>query len=62
MADVRGLIIGVLKKKPEGLTVEDVSRLTGVNRVTISKYLYGLVVEGRVKQRKVGAAKLNYLK
>lgn len=62
MADVRGLIISVLKKRSEGLTVEELSRLTNVNRVTISKYLYGLIVEGKVKQRKVGAAKLNYLK
>ena len=62
MAAVRELIIGVLRKRPEGLTVEEISRSTNVNRVTVSKYLYGLVVEGKVKQRKVGPAKLNYLK
>ena len=62
MVAVRELIIGVLRKKPEGLTVEEISRATNVNRVTVSKYLYGLVVEGKAKQRKVGPAKLNYLK
>ena len=62
MADVRQLIVSVLKKHPEGLTVEELSKLADVNRVTLSKYLYGLLVEAKVKQRKVGAAKLTYLK
>lgn len=61
-AGVREAIIGVLKKNADGLTVEDISKLTDVNRVTVSKYLYGLLVEGKIRQRKVGPAKLTYLK
>ena len=55
-------IIDNLEKHPEGLTILNIATTTGINRLTVSKYIFGLVSEGSVIQRKVGPAKLCYLK
>jgi len=36
--------------------------MIGVSRITATKYIHELIGEGRVYQRKVGAAKLCYAK
>jgi len=58
----RERIIEDLKSHPEGLTLLNLAANTGINRITISKYIFGLVSEGLVLQRRVGTAKLCYLK
>ena len=58
----RERIIDSLKKHPEGLTLWDLAKNTGINRITVSKYIFGMVFEGIVYQRNVGPAKLCYLK
>ena len=58
----REKIISILKKHPEGLTILNISKLIGANRTTVAKYIYGLIAEGLISQRKVGPAKLCYLK
>jgi len=55
-------IIDVLKKHPEGLTIIEISNLIGSHRHTITKYIYQLIGEGLIYQRKVGTAKLCYLR
>ena len=55
-------IIEILKKHPEGLTIMNISKLIDVNRITVSKYVYGLIAEGLISQRKIGPAKICYLK
>ena len=60
-ASVRDKIIVLLKKHPEGLTIMEIAELLDVSRITIAKYVYGLTVEGMVRQRQVGPAKLCYL-
>ena len=60
-ASTRDKIIVLLKKHPEGLTIMEIAELLDVSRITIAKYVYGLTVEGMVRQRQVGPAKLNYL-
>ena len=59
--NTRDKIVDVLKKHPEGLMILDISRLIGVSRVTVSKYIYVLTLEGVVVQRRIGAAKLCFL-
>ncbi len=54
----RDKIIDILKNHPEGLLILDISRLIGVSRVTVSKYVYALTLEGVISQRQIGAAKL----
>ena len=58
----RDKILNVLKNHPEGLTVNDISKLVKINRSTASKYIFGLIIEGLIYQRKIGPAKLCYFK
>lgn len=55
-------IFGILKKHPEGLTLHSIAKLSGMNRLTATKYVHELLGEGRIYQRQVGKAKLCYLK
>ena len=54
-------IVEVLRQHPEGLTTVDIARLLSSHRHTITKYIYQLVGEGKIRQREVGSAKLCYL-
>ncbi|NIM46958.1 MAG: winged helix-turn-helix transcriptional regulator [Candidatus Aenigmarchaeota archaeon] len=58
----RERIIENLKEHPEGLTILNIAENTGINRITVSKYIFGMVSGGLIFQRKVGPAKLCYLK
>ncbi len=58
----RERVIESLKQHPEGLTIVNIAEFTEINRVTVSKYIFGLVAEGLVFQRKIGTAKLCFLK
>jgi DNA-binding IclR family transcriptional regulator len=51
-----------LKKHPEGLTIMNIAENTGINRVTVSKYVLVMVAEGVLEQRSIGTAKLCHLK
>jgi len=59
--NVREKIIEVLEKHPEGLTILDIANILRINRITISKYVYGLTIEKLIQQKKIGPAKLCYL-
>lgn len=54
-------IIDVLSKHPEGITIIDISRDVGAHRNTVSKYIFGLVKEGVVTQRRIGVVSICYL-
>jgi DNA-binding MarR family transcriptional regulator len=54
-------IIEILKKNPEGLTILDISRTLGVNRGTVTKYIYQLSGANLITHRKIGTAKLCFL-
>ena len=58
----RDKILVILKRHPEGLTIMEISNLIGKSRITVAKYVYGLIIEGLVHQRIIGPAKLCYLK
>lgn len=55
-------IVDILKKHPEGLTLQGISVLSSMSRLTATKYIHELMGEGVIYQRKVGIAKLCYLK
>ena len=61
-ADPKKKIVEVLKMHPEGLTLQKVSKLAGMSRLTATKYIHELMGEGKIYQREVGMAKLCYLK
>ena len=55
-------IIDILKKHPEGLTLQKIAKSSGMSRLTATKYVHELIGEGKIHQREVGMAKLCYLK
>lgn len=59
---VRERILDLLRDHPEGLPILTISKHMNVTRQTASKYVLALISEGIVKIRKVGPAKLCYLK
>ena len=59
--DPRKLIIEILKKHPEGLTIVSIAKIIGLHRHTSTKYIHELIGAGVILQRSVGAAKLCYL-
>ncbi|MEM3612655.1 MAG: HTH domain-containing protein [Candidatus Bathyarchaeia archaeon] len=58
--DVEGKILKCLEAEyPRDLSIEEIAAKIGVHRNTVSKYLWGLEKEGKVKiTRKVGKAKM----
>jgi ribosomal protein S24E len=60
--EIKQKIIEVLSKHSEGTTIVDISKEIGVHRNTVSKYIYGLVMAGKVDQRRIGVVSLCYLK
>ncbi|MCD6403008.1 MAG: HTH domain-containing protein [Candidatus Aenigmarchaeota archaeon] len=60
--DPRKVIMEILKMHPEGLTIQKIAKLSGMSRLTATKYIHELLGAGVIYQRKVGVAKLCYLK
>ena len=58
----RTLIINILRKNPDGLTLTSIAELAGLHRHTATKYIYELKGAGIINERDVGSAKLCYLK
>jgi predicted transcriptional regulator len=59
---IRGKILKILEKHPEGLTIIDISKYICASRHSVAKYTYQLLEEDLIFQREVGTAKICYLK
>ena len=55
-------IMDVLKKHPGGLTIGTVAKLSRMSRITATKYIQGLIGEGKIRERRIGAARLLFSK
>lgn len=55
-------IINILKDHPEGLTAQELSKIIGAHRHTVTKYILVLEEAGLIYRRRVGSATLHYLK
>jgi len=51
----------LLKSRPKGLTISDISRILKINRNSAAKYLEILLLTGQVEMRMYGNAKVFYL-
>jgi len=60
--DAKDLIIKALREHPEGLMLTEIAKITGMNRLTITKYVHELMGRGSVFQREAAAARICYLK
>jgi len=56
--NIKERLVEALKGKIQGMTIQELSNLLCVSRNTVSKYIYGLISEDVVYQRKIGPAKL----
>lgn len=61
MKNKKELIVNLLKKYVEGLTVIEIANLLKFSRNTVAVYLAELKGEGKIWIRQIGMAKLNYL-
>jgi len=55
-------IVETVSKHPEGLTIQDLAKILGAHRQTITKYILFLEGAGTIYRRRVGSATLHYLK
>lgn len=58
----KGKIEKLIENHPEGLTIQKVSDLAKMSRLTATKYIHELIGEGRIYERKIGAARILYSK
>lgn len=56
--EITSLIKDILKKNPQGLSITEIVRTTGINRNTAGRYLENLLVSGQVEMRRFGMAKI----
>jgi len=54
-------ILELLKKRTEGLTIQDISAELKLHRQTVTKYLFELKGADLIIQRRIGPALLHYL-
>jgi len=59
--DIEAKVLEVLKENREGVTLQEIADKLGVHRHTLTKYIYKLDGEGKIRVRKIGVAKLCYL-
>jgi Fic family protein len=56
------IILDKLNEHPEGLTIQRVSDLTEMSRLTATKYIHELIGEGKIREMKIGVARLLFSK
>lgn len=54
------LVVDLLKRNRDGLTVVEIARELGISRNTVAVALAELVGAGKIRVRPVGIAKLHY--
>ena len=52
----------LIEGHPEGLTIQKVSEYVKMSRLTATKYIHELIGEGKIYERKIGAARILYSK
>lgn len=61
LEDVKRKIVNALKEEETGLTGVELAKKTGINRVTLSKYLKMLEAKGLIKSKNLGVSNVWYL-
>jgi len=56
--DITTKIKDVLNKNPQGMTIIQIARKTGINRNTVGRYLENLLVSGQVEMHRFGMKKI----
>lgn len=56
------IVIGLLKDNPQGMSIEELSSRTSLNRQTVKVILAELIGEDKVTERPIGQVKIHYWK
>lgn len=56
------MILKILEENPDGLTIQEISKLGKISRITATIYVHELIGEGLIVERKIGAYRLLYPK
>jgi DeoR/GlpR family transcriptional regulator of sugar metabolism len=59
---IKKKIIKTVESHPEGLTIQDLSKILRTHRQTITKYILFLEGAGTIHRRRIGSATLHYTK
>lgn len=62
ITNTKDLITKILREHPEGLMLSEIAELTGMNRLTVTKYVHELMGSKSIFQKKVAAARVCYLR
>jgi len=57
-SDKKKIILELLEKHPDGLTIQEVAKLGKMSRITASIYLHELLGEGKVFEKRVGVYRI----
>ncbi len=60
--NTKELIFQIIKKHPDGLTIQQIAKLANVSRITATIYVHELLGEGKIKERKIGVYRLIFPK
>lgn len=60
--DAKQIILEVIRKSTEGLTIQQISDSAEMSRITATKYIHELLGEGRIYEKNIGAYRLFFLK
>jgi predicted transcriptional regulator len=60
--DIEKEVQDILETKRDGGTILELAGMLNIHRHTLTKYIYKLEGEGKITVRKVGSAKLCYIK
>jgi len=61
MKDTEKRILEYLSRTPEGDTFGGIAKAIGMHRHTVTKYIYKLIGEGKIRVKNISTAKLCYL-
>ena len=61
-AGKKEFIVQILKGHTDGLTIQEISEIGKMSRITATIYIHELLGEGKITERKIGAYRLFYLK
>lgn len=56
------MVMELLNNQPRGLTIQDISDIVGLSRITVNLILAELKGEGLIEVREVGQSKIHYVK
>ena len=51
-------VLKILEKEPQGLTIQEITRIGKINRFNATMFVHELLGEGKIMERKIGAYRL----